>query len=82
MVAEKRGICCYFFTGSVVEMFLEYFGMEDELSHPTKNQPPTFVTTDERKEWLFKTVQSMLDEYLFPYTRPAVAHEEELIGKY
>ena len=64
----------------IVEMFLEYFGMDDEYSQPTKNQPPEFISDDERKEWLFRTVRSMLDEHIFSCTKPADDNEEELIG--
>ena len=32
----------------IVEMFLEYFGMDDEFSQPTRNVPPAFVSENEK----------------------------------
>ena len=33
----------------IVEMFLEYFGMDYEFSQPTRNVPPAFVSENEKR---------------------------------
>lgn len=50
----------------IVELLLEYFGMETVYSTPTNHVPPTVFENDEQKnEWFTKTFGELLDEYLF-----------------
>ena len=50
----------------IVECFMEFFGMQGVNDIPTKNSPPVFDNTDQKKEWYFQMVGKLLDEYVFP----------------
>lgn len=49
----------------IVECFMEFFGMDDVNSTPTKHIPPDFEDVEQRKEWYFKTVGELIEQYVF-----------------
>ena len=61
----------------LVECFLEFFGMEDVNARPTKHIPPEFSTIDEKREWYFKVVSSMIGDQIFPDA--SMCQSEELM---
>ncbi|XP_052066118.1 uncharacterized protein LOC127705808 [Mytilus californianus] len=62
----------------IVECFLEFFGMEDKYSMPTKHVPPTFNTNDEMKEWYFSTVEIIVKQHVFLQTITTGAKQQML----
>ena len=49
----------------IVECFMEFFGLDDVNSVPTKNIPPEFESEDAKKTWYFGTVGKLIDEFVF-----------------
>ena len=62
----------------IVEVILEYFGMETVYSEPSSHVPTVFENDLQKKEWFFKTFGDLLDSYLFERLRHV---EENTEGK-
>ena len=45
-------------------MLLEYFGMEDINSQPSKHAPPTFTDAQEMEKWVINNVSQTVDDFL------------------
>lgn len=50
----------------IVECLLEFFGMDDVNSKPSKNIPPDFINDTEKKQWYFQTISKMISQQIFP----------------
>ena len=48
----------------LVEFMLEFFGMDDIHSRPTKHQPPDFGSNEEKSEWYFRTMNKLIEEHM------------------
>ncbi|CAC5417451.1 unnamed protein product [Mytilus coruscus] len=60
-----RDFIVSFTDAHIIEMVLEYFGMETIHSNQTRHIPPEFITDEEKKTWVYLTIGDLLDEYLF-----------------
>lgn len=49
----------------ITESLLTHFGMDDVLASPTKNVPPKFTSSEEKRQWFFETINNVLDEFVF-----------------
>ena len=65
-----------FFKAYLIEAVLEFFGMENRNSRPTRHVPPTFNTKEEEKEWVSITLGKFIDTMIFPAWSNASAPQE------
>ena len=59
----NRDFTLLFVKSYIEEVVLDYFGMEDGLSHPTKHAPP--MGKEERQIWLKEHFGALLDKHVF-----------------
>lgn len=55
---------CSFVKAYIVEMILQYFGMEDINSQPTKHCLPSFQNQNDRSQWVRETIGRAVDEFV------------------
>ena len=53
----------------IVVCFMEFFGLEDVNSVPTKNIPLDFETEDAKRTWYLDIVGKLVDEFVFSSTK-------------
>lgn len=64
----------------IIECLMEYFGMENQLSVPTKHVPVEFTCDEEKQSWFYSSVMEMFNKYIFPKRQYPNGSEEQVIG--
>lgn len=64
----------------IVECLMEYFGMDNQLSVPTKHVPVEFTCDEEKQFRFYSSVMEMLNKYIFPKRQYPNESEEQVIG--
>ncbi len=54
------------FRAYIVEAGMEYFGMPDRNSAPTKHVLPPGLSSEERKQWIHDTLRDFIDTMVLP----------------
>ena len=71
---------CSFVKAYVVEMLLEYFGMEDINSQPSRHAPPTFTDAQEIEKWVINNIGQAVDDFMLNIWRGTPAAQMQNIG--
>ncbi|XP_061184242.1 uncharacterized protein LOC133192263 [Saccostrea echinata] len=63
----------------IIECIMEFFGMDDQHSRPTKHIPEEFGNDEEKQSWFFDTIGEMLDRYIFPTKQYPMRSEQQVL---
>jgi hypothetical protein len=63
--ADKRFVINYVHA-LMVEVAMDFFGMETRNDTPTHHIPPKFTNPQQQKEWVYATFGQIVDEYVYP----------------
>ena len=55
-----------FFKANLVEGAMDFFGMDNCNSTPTKHIPPKFQNDTEQRSWVYDVIGKFVDHYVFP----------------